>query len=874
MKLNFSLKKIVPLLALFALVVGFMNMGSYDPYNEMSVFSPNHATATWWGNNDDCEIWTADQELYVGSDAIIEWWVEDGYNDITINGESVTGTSKTYHDLQNNTTFKLVAKNDEGKSCTAKVKVECLPAPPPECTLSPEYKEVFVGEEVTLNWTTTNASKVTLTGFGEVEQDGSVSTGPLTENAWYELVAENDNGVTVSCYSDIEVKAEPVAPVCEAFSATPTVITSGQSTELSWSTSNGNRVVIDNGVGEVGANDSISVSPLETTIYTLTVFGDDHQEDTCVVEVAVEEEVVPQCLTFTADPATLPFGGGTTTLKWTTDNATSVSIDQGVGEVEQNGSQEVTLDTTTTYTLTAGDGTNHNSCEATVVVEDPVPASITCEANVDLSISPSTIERGESSTLVWSTDGITGVSFNNNIAATGLSGSVSVSPDVSTSYTLTATDGTDTIECPITLSVTAPPSGGGGGGGGGGSSSPRCELSVSDSKIERGEEITLTWESSRAGEVIIVDSEGETIITTEDLLSRDKEEFYDGEIELSPTKDVTYTMTVERGSKDRVCEADVRVVGGSNDDDDEIVVTEVRDQRPLVSGISLTEVPYTGFEAGPVLSAIFYILLVLWALYVAYLFVIHRGMVDGFRFSADVKSGPRSGFAPSKMIDHQPKTTTEISASVVTPSNLPTAKGDTEEVVNDAVITKIENQAHAEHVLLSSDAVHHFVATTDAEERESVMKKVIEIAKGRYPAEDGWVVINEARMREACEACSPSNAGSSNEPFIPNAVPKGAGSLAEAIVLGNIVASYEMVGDRPMFALADAAADLDSVYRVRKGGDDEVSELLMKETEKFSDEQIHAIIHALTGALDGTYNDETEAVRMAIMKAVKVVTHS
>ena len=102
-------------------------------------------------------------------------------------------------------------------------------------------------------------------------------------------------------------------------------------------------------------------------------------------------------------------------------------------------------------------------------------------------------------------------------------------------------------------------------------------------------------------------------------------------------------------------------------------------------------------------------------------------------------------------------------------------------------------------------------------------------------------------------------------------MPEGTGSLAEAIVTGNVVAAYEMIGSRPMFALADAAADLDAVYRARRGETVAVSDMLRSEAGKLSDEQIKNMISALTGAIDGTYTDEASAVKMAIMKAVKEV---
>ena len=54
-----------------------------------------------------------------------------------------------------------------------------------------------------------------------------------------------------------------------------------------------------------------------------------------------------------------------------------------------------------------------------------------------------------------------------------------------------------------------------------------------------------------------------------------------------------------------------------------------RDQQPL-TGIRLVEVPYTGFEAGPALTALFYTLLTLWAFFIAYVLIVKEGSVFGF----------------------------------------------------------------------------------------------------------------------------------------------------------------------------------------------------------------------------------------------------
>jgi hypothetical protein len=230
-------------------------------------------------------------------------------------------------------------------------------------------------------------------------------------------------------------------------------------------------------------------------------------------------------------------------------------------------------------------------------------------------------------------------------------------------------------------------------------------------------------------------------------------------------------------------------------------------------------------------------------------------------------------FAPSVM--------SKVAASQTTPTNLPTGipvagqdvmKSKTESTqVNQATdtdVTAIENRAHSQKALLSSDAVRHFIASTESSvERDGALDQVIAEAKKTYPLEDGWIVLNQARMQSLCEVCSIS---ATEAVSTPATVPAGTGSLAEAIVTGNVVATYEMIGHRPMFALAEAAADLDAVYRNRKGERNTVSDMLSKETQNLSNEQITEMIVALTGALDGTYTDEASAVKMAIMKAVKV----
>jgi hypothetical protein len=76
-----------------------------------------------------------------------------------------------------------------------------------------------------------------------------------------------------ACIS-IEVRKKAAAPPPEVnLSANRSDIALGESSTLTWTTSNADTVSIDPGIGTVKASDSINVSPTETTTYTITASG-------------------------------------------------------------------------------------------------------------------------------------------------------------------------------------------------------------------------------------------------------------------------------------------------------------------------------------------------------------------------------------------------------------------------------------------------------------------------------------------------------------------------------------------------------------------------------------------------------------------------
>ena len=602
----------------------------------------------------------------------------------------------------------------------------------PVCNITANITSVNAGGQYTVSWNgQPSSASFKMNGTPVLAQDSvTVTFDGQFDYMRYVLYGKNTGG---ECSKEVVVYKNVVAPICEISANISTVEVGGKYT-VTWNGTPSTGVFKINGnlVADSGSAQFTFVGP-NTEKYTITGING---SKTCSKELIVSKKVVevptPICDSFTANAATIN-RGQSSVLTWNTTNVNTVSINNAIGSVNVDGTITVSPLQTITYTLT-GTGANNQvvSCPVTITVNQP-DAAITCAANVNFSANNNSIRRGDSSTLTWSTTGLSSVRFD-NLNSTGLNGSVTVSPSDSITYTLIGTKGSQTINCPVTINVSSDNNNGGGGGGG--SSSVKCSLKISDNKISRGDRVTLKWDTTRATEVTIKDNHGKTLIDTDGKSSSQKKDLYDGELTLRPEKDTTYTLVAEKGSKDKTCKVTVDV-------EDTVVVTQVRDQQPLVTGIALTNVPYTGFEAGPFMTSVFYTLLAAWALYMAYVLVGRRNGMNAYAFTpATVTSDivPSTMMVPEKVTSTPAFYQTPIAAAAITA----TVGYEAHTVANEA----IEAQAHAANVLLSTDAIAYFVGATANEDRTTVLAQILTAAKASYPSEEGWVTVTTDRMVE------------------------------------------------------------------------------------------------------------------------------
>src|SRR5215469_3698092 len=87
----------------------------------------------------------------------------------------------------------------------------------------------------------------------------------------------------------------------------------------------------------------------------------------------------------------------------------------------------------------------------------PTPAAPPAKPTVNLQASPNTVQRGESVTLTWTSTNATTLSLSPGVGNVSAEGTQRVTPQDSTTYTLTATGPGGTADSSAHVTVSAPP---------------------------------------------------------------------------------------------------------------------------------------------------------------------------------------------------------------------------------------------------------------------------------------------------------------------------------------------------------------------------------------------------------------------------------
>ena len=387
---------------------------SADP---STILSSESSTLTWTSTNADTCV------------------IEPGIGSVDVNGTTQVSPTAT-------TTYTITATGPGG-TATASATVEVSTSIPPTVSISADpltihyYGNPELDEYSILTWTSTNADSCVIEpDVGTFEPSGSWDVSP-SRTTTYTITATGPGGSATDSVTVTVI----VPPPTIAIWASPASIPPGDSTTLYWYCDFADTCTIEPGIGGVEPNGSIELSPTETTTYTITAIGPGGTTtDSYTVTVAHPAPTVE----ISANPEIL-VPGQSSTLTWSSTNADSVVIDQGIGSVSLNGTTTVSPTETTIYTITAtGPG---GTATASVTVSFFPPTA-------DIQANPETILQGESSTLTWSSTNADSVTIEPGIGAVDLNGSVLVSPSESTIYTITATGPGGTVTDSVTVTVT------------------------------------------------------------------------------------------------------------------------------------------------------------------------------------------------------------------------------------------------------------------------------------------------------------------------------------------------------------------------------------------------------------------------------------
>ncbi len=165
------------------------------------------------------------------------------------------------------------------------------------------------------------------------------------------------------------------------------------------------------------------------------------------------EEPTAPTVNLTADDTAIQ-QGESTTLRWSSTNATSVSASDNFSPQDVEGSTTVSPTSTTTYEITVDGPGGQASDSVTVTVQTPSP-----EPTVTLEADDTTIQQGESTTLRWSSTNATSVSASDNFSPQDVEGSTTVSPTSTTTYEITVDGPGGQASDSVTVDVSEPDSG-------------------------------------------------------------------------------------------------------------------------------------------------------------------------------------------------------------------------------------------------------------------------------------------------------------------------------------------------------------------------------------------------------------------------------
>jgi hypothetical protein len=350
----------------------------------------------------------------------------------------------------------------------------------PSVSISATPDTISFDESAILTWSSHDADSVSINnGVGTVKERGTTVVKPYRTTT-YMISAVNADGKAESSVT-VKVRYSGPEPVINV-SANPTTIYPGETSVLTWNIANAYTLTINNGIGSMPLNYSMTVSPNVTTTYTFVAFGPGGETMSSVTINVMADAPTAEIM---ANPTSIK-SGEISLLEWRYTNADTVTIEPDIGDGTQVSACEVSPLITTTYTIIAvgPGGTTTDNVTIFVDIDDPDRIFVELQAN------PMNIRRGDTSELSWRTHNAERVWIEPEVGEVDLTGSLTVNPQETTTYVIHAEKNGYEVKDSVTINVAV-------------SDPPTVSITATPATIKQKECAVLAWESQNADTVTI-----------------------------------------------------------------------------------------------------------------------------------------------------------------------------------------------------------------------------------------------------------------------------------------------------------------------------------------------------------------------------------
>ena len=483
-----------------------------------------------------------------------------------------------------------------------------------------------------------------------------------------------------------------------------------------------------------------------------------------------------------------------------------------------------------------------------------------------LTAAPAAIQTGASSILSWTTANATAFSVDNGIgnvaAAAVTTGSQSVSPVITTTYTGTATGLGGSVTCAATITVTAlppppPPA-----------TAPLCTLTASPTAVTSGSVSTLSWTTTDSATFSIDNSIGSVSPVPAGSTTT---------AALAANTTFTGTATDSAG-KTATCTAIVTITvppppgctsncggggggGGGGRPSPNITLLARPHTQPLAY-LYLSQIPYTGLDLGPMGTVLYWLALISFTLALAYAVL--------FGAAPAVNRSLRNfGTRVFDVLNAQEPILATAAYSTPAPA-VQTVQNNT---VTHQVIAHSETVPEAPRTHSSYDGFKSY-ARNGVLSIEDIVKSLSQHQavpqKGASHPNVEPVYANVEPIYENVESITTAPVVESNG---ASASTRG---FASALLEGDRVAVFAGLrqqvrgGGRTEKLLSETVCLLDDVYRARIDGtpcDADVARL----AARLSTPTLEKLVTSLTTAIDSSYSEGVTGAKLALTRALTVL---